>query len=120
MQFRRNGLLFGARFGQYGHELLSHRHWLRERLAVFDETAEQGDFSDKGSMETSGDARRINVLWYNVDGVSDDGTLFTVKVHVSPSAPSGSYPIEIAYSPENTLDADCDELELKRSRAASR
>lgn len=79
----------------------------------FDETAEQGDFTDKGSMETSGDARRLNVLWYDVDGVSDDGTLFTVNVHVSPSAPSGDYPIEIAYSPENTLDADCNELALE-------
>lgn len=82
----------------------------------FDETVVQGDFSDKGSMESSCDLRQLNVMWYDNDGVYDDGTLFTVDVHISPSAPSGDYPVEIAYSPENTLNAELDELELETSK----
>ena len=51
-------------------------------------------------------------MWYNVDAVSNDGTLFTVNIHVSPSTPDGEYPIILVYSSENTLDTDCNELEL--------
>lgn len=78
----------------------------------FDEEAALGNFSDVGTITSSSDDRRLYAMWYNVDAVSDDGALFTVNVHVSPSTPDGEYPIILVYSSENTLDADCNELEL--------
>ena len=78
----------------------------------FDEEATLGDFSNVGSIASSSDDRRLYAMWYNVDAVSNDGTLFTVNVYVSPSTPDGEYPIILAYSSENTLDADCNEFEL--------
>lgn len=78
----------------------------------FDEEAALGNFSDAGTITSSSDDRSVYAMWYNVDAVSDDGALFTVNVHVSPSTPDGEYPIILAYSSENTLDADCNELAL--------
>ena len=78
----------------------------------FDEEATLGNFSNDGSITSSSDDRRLYAMWYNVDAVSNDGTLFTVNIHVSPSTPDGEYPIILVYSSENTLDTDCNELEL--------
>lgn len=69
-----------------------------------DEEASMGDFSSLGNITSSHDAKRINALWFNPGNVSTDGTLFTFDVHVSPSTPSGKYPIDIFVSDENTLN----------------
>lgn len=79
----------------------------------FDDKASQGDFSDQGSITCSNDVRFMNVAWYNTDDVSDNGVLFTVKVHVSPSTPDGEYPITIMYSKEDTIDSKCNEMEFE-------
>lgn len=76
----------------------------QEDWLYFDEEVEQGDFSDEGSITTSYDPQRINVLWFNADNVNGDGTLFSFDVHVSPSAPSRDYPIVISISDKNTLN----------------
>lgn len=70
----------------------------------FDEKVEQGDFSDAGSITTSYEPQRINTLWFNADNVNGDGTLFSFDVHISPSAPSGDYPIIISVSEKNTIN----------------
>lgn len=70
----------------------------------FDEDIEQGDFSGLGTITASYEPQRVNILWFNPDNVTSDGTLFTLTVHVSPSAPSGDYPIRIAVSEKNTMN----------------
>ena len=78
----------------------------------FDDTVTQGDFTSEGTITESNDVRFMNVGWFNNDEVSGDGTLFTLKVHISPSTPSGDYPIKIAYSPDNTLSRSFDQVEF--------
>lgn len=79
--------------------VVSEDDWL-----YFDEEVEHGDFSDLGSISASYEPQRLNVLWFNADNVTGDGTLFSFDVHVSPSAPDGDYPIKVFVSDKNTLN----------------
>ena len=79
----------------------------------FGDEVKQGDFTSEGTFTGENDVRFINTAWYNVDGVKGDGTLFTFDVHVSPSAPSGEYPIEVLVSQENIIDGDLNEIEYE-------
>ena len=79
----------------------------------FDDEPIQGGFTDRGTIVSSCNTKQINVMWYDVDEVNSDGTLFFVTAHVSPSAPEGDYSIQIAYSPENTIDGDCNTVEFE-------
>lgn len=79
----------------------------------FDETVTQGNFTDLGTITSSYDIRMLNVAWFNNDDVTGDGTLYTFTVHVSPSAPSGDYPIQIFVSQENTINGAYEEVEFE-------
>ncbi len=79
----------------------------------FDDEITQGSFSDKGTFIGDNDVRFANAAWYCVDAVSNDGTLFSFDVHVSPSAPDGDYPIKVMVSQENTIDGDMKEIEYE-------
>lgn len=70
----------------------------------FDENVAQGNFSDVGTISTSYEPQRINVLWFNADNMNGDGTLFSLDVHVSASTPDGEYPIHVSVSEKNTLN----------------
>lgn len=79
----------------------------------FSEEAEQGEFSTEGTITTSSEPQHLNAAWFNADAAEGDGILFSFDVTVSVSAPSGEYPIQILVSPENTIDADCEEIEYE-------
>ena len=79
----------------------------------FDDNPEMGNFTTKGTITSSCNQRQLNVMWYNVDAVSENGSLFTVDINISPSAPSGEYPILIAYSPDNLIDGECNTVEAE-------
>lgn len=57
-----------------------------------------------GTMTSSSDGNSLNVAWVNADNVTDDGTLFTFDIYISPSAPEAEYPIYIQVSDNNTIN----------------
>lgn len=79
----------------------------------FGDEISQGSFSDKGTFSGDNDVRFVNTAWYCVDAVSNDGTLFSFDVHVSPRAPDGDYPIKVLVSQENIIDGDLKEIKYE-------
>ena len=65
-----------------------------------------GSFSDSGSIFTNPESEDgWRVLWFNAQNVSGNGTLFTLEISVADDAASGTYPVKITLSPENTVNA---------------
>lgn len=65
-----------------------------------------GSFSDRGSIFTNPESEDgWRVLWFNAQNVSGNGTLFTLEISVADDAASGTYPVKITLSPENTVNA---------------
>lgn len=65
-----------------------------------------GSFADSGSIFTNAEGEDgWRVLWFNAQNVSGDGTLFTLEISVDDDAVSGTYPVKIILSPENTVNA---------------
>ena len=48
-------------------------------------------------------ANSWQVLWYNTEAVTTDGTLFTMTLMPGEDVESGVYPVKISYSPQNTV-----------------
>lgn len=65
-----------------------------------------GNFTSSGTIFTNTD--RTNgwkILWFNAQNVNGNGSLFTLELSISSNAKAGTYPIKIALSPENTVNA---------------
>ena len=77
--------------------------------SVFDTGQTQaalGSFSDSGSIFMNPESEDgWRVLWFNAQNVSGNGTLFTLEISVADDAASGTYPVKITLSPENTVNA---------------
>jgi len=52
------------------------------------------------------------VLWFNAEEVTENGTLFTLPLEVVDDAEAGTYTFTISYSPENTISSTYEETEL--------
>lgn len=44
------------------------------------------------------------IVWYSSGEVTQDGTMFTLPLHVSENAPAGNYEVKLSYSEKNTLN----------------
>lgn len=57
-------------------------------------------------------ANSWQVLWYNTEAVTTDGTLFTMTLMPGENVESGVYPVKISYSPQNTVTSQNLQAEL--------
>ena len=65
-----------------------------------------GSFSNSGSIFTNPESEDgWRVLWFNAQNVSGNGTLFTLEISVAEGAASGTYPVKITLSPDNTVNS---------------
>lgn len=73
-------------------------------LDTSDGSAQVGDaFSSGTLLARQKDDGGLTVSWYSVRNVSVDGELFSIRLKANPSA-SGSYPVTITCSAENTIN----------------
>lgn len=79
----------------------------------FSEESEKGNVASSGTIVSSREPQLMNTLWVNTDNVLSDGELFSFDVHISPSAPSGDYPINIAVSEENTINDNSEQVKFE-------
>lgn len=52
------------------------------------------------------------VLFFGPEAITEDGSLFSLKLKVNPDAMSGTYPIKVSYSADNMLGTDYLEKEV--------
>lgn len=65
-----------------------------------------GNFTSSGTIFTNTDGTNgWKILWFNAQNVNGNGSLFTLELSISSNAKAGTYPIKIALSPENTVNA---------------
>lgn len=73
---------------------------------------EQGSFSSKGNLMANATSTGAQVLWYHTANVTASGSLFTLTLKVADDAASGTYPISVRYSPEDTVNVSGAEVPI--------
>lgn len=73
---------------------------------LINDQATLGNFTSSGSIFTNADGTNgWKVLWFNAQNVTSNGSLFTLELSVASDAKAGTYPVKIVLSPENTVNA---------------
>lgn len=73
---------------------------------LINDQATLGNFTSSGSIFTNADGTNgWKILWFNAQNVNGNGSLFTLELSISSNAKAGTYPIKISLSPENTVNA---------------
>ena len=87
--------------------------YLRADTKVFQVPTDQdGDYEVSTGEATAGGSMLANtlgnegwqVLWFQATNSQKDGVFLKIKLNVSKDAKAGTYPIQLALSPENTVD----------------
>ena len=87
--------------------------YLRADTSVFQVPTDQdGDYEVSTGEVTAGGSMLANtlgnegwqVLWFQATNSQKDGVFLKIKLNVSKDAKAGTYPIQLALSPENTVD----------------
>ena len=87
--------------------------YLRADTKVFQvPTDRDGDYEVSTGEATAGGSMLANmlgnegwqVLWFQATNSQKDGVFLKIKLNVSKDAKAGTYPIQLAFSPENTVD----------------
>lgn len=87
--------------------------YLRADTSVFQVPTDQdGDYEVSTGEVTAGGSMLANtlgnegwqVLWFQATNSQKDGVFLKIKLNLSKDAKAGTYPIQLALSPENTVD----------------
>lgn len=95
--------------------------YLRADTKVFQVPTDQdGDYEVSTGEATAGGSMLANtlgnegwqVLWFQATNSQKDGVFLKIKLKVSQDAKTGTYPIQLALSPENTVDQNGKQVSL--------
>lgn len=95
--------------------------YLRADAKVFQvPTDRDGDYEVSTGEVTAGGSMLANtlgnegwqVLWFQATNSQKDGVFLKIKLNVSKDAKAGTYPIQLALSPENTVDQNGKQVSL--------
>ena len=73
----------------------------------------RGTFSDSGTVfANTDDTGGWNVLWFNIEDCTNDGSLFELEFDVPDNADAGEYPVSLSYSAVDTVNVSGEEIDF--------
>ena len=73
----------------------------------------RGTFSDSGTVfANADDTGGWNVLWFNIEDCTDDGSLFELEFDVPDDISAGEYPVSLSYSAVDTVNVSGEKIDF--------